>query len=389
MSSNRNSSLQLVSMDHSSHRRQVEQQSFPDARFSCSICTEAVIEPVVTHCGHLYCWPCLYRWLEPGMTPQERNDLMGLTNVVSLQSSLSYDPSKRVCPVCRAPCSVKRVIPIYVRTDTTTTTAAQQASVFSSNNRFTSIESATNTNDVINNSNNDVDGAMNERDQQILVETVEDIVVVDEGNVTIPDDNDDDDEHDFNTRLSEESNYNTSSLSSSSPLHSTGLRHRSRVRSSDSETSTPTNSVGNNIIEDVSVSAAVPRRPVARSSSNLRLAENADVAAAAAISQQQNSLHSRSSPTGTTTVGASHPASLAHGMLPLVQQALRHAAIVAGGSVNDFVPPLHRLEGMNNSQYQSSSMPPLDQYNDRTSTDFLSWILLLLGIFVLACLILF
>jgi hypothetical protein len=432
-----NNALQLVTgstgtgadMDHSSHRRQQQQQfeqlqSSPDARFSCSICTDAVIEPVVTHCGHLYCWPCLYRWLEPGMTPQERNGLMGLTSVVSLQSSLSYDPSKRVCPVCRAPCSVKRVIPIYVRTETA---VAQQATPFSTStrsNRFTSIESTTtnsdvhnddidyNDDEVMNRSNtirhSEVAGGRNDRDDQILVETVEDIV--DSGtntgieeNVAIHDDHDGDygddgadndlNEHDLHRTFSED----TTSLPPSLLLHSTGLRHRARVRSSDSETSTPTNSISNTgtnssssiLIDDVS--AVVPRRPIARSSSNLRLAENEDVAAAAVASQQQLSLqHSRLSPTGTTTVGSSHPASLAHGMLPLVQQALRHAAIAAGGSVNDFVPPLHRLEGMNNNQYQSSSsIPSMDQYNDRTSTDFLSWILLLLGIFVLACLILF
>ena len=35
-------------------------------RFLCSICLGAVSnEPVVTHCGHLYCWLCLLTWLEP------------------------------------------------------------------------------------------------------------------------------------------------------------------------------------------------------------------------------------------------------------------------------------------------------------------------------------
>ena len=34
-------------------------------------------EPVVTLCGHLYCWPCLYRWLQ-------------------VQSHC------RTCPVCKA-----------------------------------------------------------------------------------------------------------------------------------------------------------------------------------------------------------------------------------------------------------------------------------------------
>jgi E3 ubiquitin-protein ligase RNF5 len=38
----------------------------PDAVFTCHICLDAVSnkDPVVTQCGHLYCWPCLYRWLQ-------------------------------------------------------------------------------------------------------------------------------------------------------------------------------------------------------------------------------------------------------------------------------------------------------------------------------------
>ncbi|RYG98453.1 hypothetical protein EON65_51400 [archaeon] len=36
-----------------------------DMAFVCNICLEGVKDkdPVVTQCGHLYCWPCLYRWL--------------------------------------------------------------------------------------------------------------------------------------------------------------------------------------------------------------------------------------------------------------------------------------------------------------------------------------
>lgn len=87
----------------------------PRYRFHCNICLDAVLEPVVTQCGHLYCWPCLYRWLEPGMLPGER--LVG--------GSLEVDESRRVCPVCKAPCSVPTVVPIYalveqpIRNDTT------------------------------------------------------------------------------------------------------------------------------------------------------------------------------------------------------------------------------------------------------------------------------
>ena len=152
----------------------------------------------------------------------------------------------------------------------------------------------------------------------------------------------------------------------------------------------------------------VPRRPVARSSSNLRLEERADVAAAATAA----AAFSHTSPTATGTSHTSttnpqllqqphHPASLAHGMLPLVQQAIRHAAIVAGTNTttmnhNDSIPSIHRLEGMhqnmNHPNQNTTAQSPnygISMDYDSTSTDFLSWILLLLGIFVLACLILF
>ncbi|KAM0848168.1 hypothetical protein ACQ4PT_054559 [Festuca glaucescens] len=31
--------------------------------FECSICFELLQEPIVTLCGHLFCWPCLCKWL--------------------------------------------------------------------------------------------------------------------------------------------------------------------------------------------------------------------------------------------------------------------------------------------------------------------------------------
>lgn len=34
---------------------------FDSSTYECNICYEVAREPVVTMCGHLYCWPCLYR----------------------------------------------------------------------------------------------------------------------------------------------------------------------------------------------------------------------------------------------------------------------------------------------------------------------------------------
>nr|XP_051189252.1 uncharacterized protein LOC127302749 [Lolium perenne] len=61
-----------------------------DASFECNICLDAAIEPVVTPCGHLFCWPCLYQWLHAHSTHSE-------------------------CPVCKGEVLEVNVTPIYGR----------------------------------------------------------------------------------------------------------------------------------------------------------------------------------------------------------------------------------------------------------------------------------
>lgn len=84
-----------------------------DSRFSCNICFDEVTEPVVTKCGHLYCWPCLFQWLEPGMRRDERQSL-GMT----IPAYRIADNSRRLCPVCKLECPVSSVIPVYIRAPT-------------------------------------------------------------------------------------------------------------------------------------------------------------------------------------------------------------------------------------------------------------------------------
>ncbi|KAJ2804060.1 hypothetical protein H4R20_002653 [Coemansia guatemalensis] len=55
--------------------------------FSCNICFDTATEPVLTICGHLFCWSCLVQWLERSAT----------------------------CPVCKAGCDKEKVIPVYGR----------------------------------------------------------------------------------------------------------------------------------------------------------------------------------------------------------------------------------------------------------------------------------
>ncbi|KAL3921014.1 MAG: hypothetical protein SGPRY_005048, partial [Prymnesium sp.] len=61
-----------------------------NGQFDCNICLDTAFDPVVTICGHLYCWPCIFTWLKQQQEGQ-------------------------LCPVCKALISKDKVIPIYGR----------------------------------------------------------------------------------------------------------------------------------------------------------------------------------------------------------------------------------------------------------------------------------
>lgn len=63
--------------------------------FECNICLDSANEPVVTLCGHLYCWPCIYKWLQVQNGSDESN--------------------QQNCPVCKANISHSSLIPLYGR----------------------------------------------------------------------------------------------------------------------------------------------------------------------------------------------------------------------------------------------------------------------------------
>lgn len=58
--------------------------------FECNICFELAQDPIVTLCGHLFCWPCLYKWLHIHAHFQE-------------------------CPVCKALIVQDKLVPLYGR----------------------------------------------------------------------------------------------------------------------------------------------------------------------------------------------------------------------------------------------------------------------------------
>ncbi|EXB63617.1 E3 ubiquitin-protein ligase RMA1 [Morus notabilis] len=56
--------------------------------FDCCICYQVPVDPVVTLCGHLFCWPCLYKWLN------------------------NFSQSKQ-CPVCKCRAEENNLVPLF------------------------------------------------------------------------------------------------------------------------------------------------------------------------------------------------------------------------------------------------------------------------------------
>ncbi|KAG5578993.1 hypothetical protein H5410_049620 [Solanum commersonii] len=64
--------------------------------FDCNICLDSAHDPVVTLCGHLYCWPCIYKWLQ-------------------VENSAPGSEETPTCPVCKSHISNSSLVPLYGR----------------------------------------------------------------------------------------------------------------------------------------------------------------------------------------------------------------------------------------------------------------------------------
>lgn len=65
-------------------------EEIPDEdKWKCPICLDALQQPVVTRCGHVFCWPCIHEWLRRSNT----------------------------CPVCHGEIEESHLIPIYGQGD--------------------------------------------------------------------------------------------------------------------------------------------------------------------------------------------------------------------------------------------------------------------------------
>ena len=42
----------------------MESKKDSGTNFECTICLDTAKEPVLTKCGHMFCWPCIYNWLD-------------------------------------------------------------------------------------------------------------------------------------------------------------------------------------------------------------------------------------------------------------------------------------------------------------------------------------
>ena len=70
--------------------------------FYCNISLDQVRDPVVTFCGHLFCWACIYKWTNSSNTSRQRVD--------------QYDKDESPkCPVCKSDVSEDTIVPIYGR----------------------------------------------------------------------------------------------------------------------------------------------------------------------------------------------------------------------------------------------------------------------------------
>lgn len=58
--------------------------------YECHICFEQAKDAVVSMCGHLFCWPCIHRWMESR-------------------------PNNPTCPVCKSVIDKSKLIPLYGR----------------------------------------------------------------------------------------------------------------------------------------------------------------------------------------------------------------------------------------------------------------------------------
>lgn len=72
----------------------ITQPQSNEGSFECNICFDLAHDPVVTLCGHLYCWACIFKWLH-------------------VHISSSQPTQEKTCPICKANISQSSLVPLY------------------------------------------------------------------------------------------------------------------------------------------------------------------------------------------------------------------------------------------------------------------------------------
>ncbi|XP_073012783.1 uncharacterized protein [Typha latifolia] len=101
LDASRKNKLQAEGKEAMGSDRKKEESFESAANYDCNICFDMAQEPVVTPCGHLFCWSCLYIWLH---AHSENSD----------------------CPVCKGEVLEVNVTPIYGRGGPETTLEKKQ-----------------------------------------------------------------------------------------------------------------------------------------------------------------------------------------------------------------------------------------------------------------------
>lgn len=97
-------STQNASLSSAHNTSNCSSECLDDATgFECNICFELAQDPVVTLCGHLYCWRCLYKWLR---IPTDCHE----------------------CPVCKDHIEKEKLVPLYGRGKPSSPTTSSQLS---------------------------------------------------------------------------------------------------------------------------------------------------------------------------------------------------------------------------------------------------------------------
>jgi len=82
-----------MSQQSTENKTQQDNNENASSQYECNICLDTAKDAVISMCGHLFCWPCLFQWLETR-------------------------PNNQTCPVCKSTINRDKVIPLYGRNST-------------------------------------------------------------------------------------------------------------------------------------------------------------------------------------------------------------------------------------------------------------------------------